>query len=191
MLHNELRGQVTAQVALGRAKPPAAQAPPPVLPALGTNSKFRPWLVIGSLLTAAIYLVIMWKGAPPRQAGAVELSRVIAASARRLDHAYRIEVESNIAGGAKPKRTLDEALRPPKPPLDGASLFVGGSDRFVLQRQTPEGLPFITGCDGKQSWMVPPDGPVRVSSDLQEFNRDVPGHEVSMSLANLNKALNP
>ncbi len=32
-------------------------------------------------------------------------------------------------------------------------------------------------------------GPIRISSDLKRFNRDVPGHEFSMSLCNLSEAL--
>ncbi len=48
---------------------------------------------------------------------------------------------------------------------------------------------FITGCDGMRSWMIPPEGEVRVSRDLNKFNHDVPGHEYSMSLCNLSDAL--
>ncbi len=121
--------------------------------------------------------------------GQTELRRLISANAGPLERRYQIKVESTVIGGANPKdgEALDK--RPPKPPLDDATLLVRGKNEFVLIRRLPNGRSFVTGCNGKTSWMVPPDGDVHVSSDLQRFNRDVPGHEHSMSLCHLDEAL--
>jgi hypothetical protein len=69
--------------------------------------------------------------------------------------------------------------------LHQADLFVEGADRFVLIRIPDPGQVFITGCDGSISWAIAPQGPVRISKDLSQFSRDIPGHEHSIPLANL------
>ncbi len=122
-------------------------------------------------------------------AGQIELRRLISVHAQSSERRYQIKVESTIIGGAIPQ--AGEALdrRPPKPPLNDATLLVRGNNEFVLRRLWPDGRTFVTGSDGKTSWMVPPAGAVRVSNDLQRFNHDVPGHEYSMSLCRLDEAL--
>lgn len=68
-------------------------------------------------------------------------------------------------------------------------LHVRGGGQFVLVRKTADGRPFVTGSNGQTSWAVRPDGPVRFSSDLTRFNRDLPGHEHSMPLSNIHEGL--
>ncbi len=45
-----------------------------------------------------------------------------------------------------------------------ATLYVRGSNQFVLKRPMPNGE-LIVGSNGKQSWFVGPDGPVYISND--------------------------
>lgn len=82
-----------------------------------------------------------------------------------------------------------ERQRPPKPPLSGAIVHVRRGGQFVLSRQTSDGRTFLTGSNGWTSWAVRPDGSVRESTDLNEFNRDVPGHEHSMPLIHIEEGL--
>jgi len=73
--------------------------------------------------------------------------------------------------------------------LEGAKLYVRGTDAFVLMRFLQDGTPFVTGSDGQVGWAIAPNGPVRVSQDKQRFNRDLPGHEHSIPLSNLSQGL--
>ena len=82
-----------------------------------------------------------------------------------------------------------ERPRPPKPPLSGAILHVRRGGQIVLSRQTSDGRTFLTGSNGRTSWAVRPDGSVRENTDLNEFNRDVPGHEHSMPLIHIEEGL--
>ncbi|MFO0943781.1 MAG: hypothetical protein U0930_23850 [Pirellulales bacterium] len=118
-----------------------------------------------------------------------ELRRVIEANSANLLRSFELAVEAISPGDSKQKRVDQRENRPPKPPLDGAVLHVRGKNEFVMIRKTADGLPFVTGSDGKSSWAVRADGPVRVSDDLRRFNRDVPGHEFSVPLYNLHEAL--
>lgn len=82
-----------------------------------------------------------------------------------------------------------EERRPPKPAMDNALLHVRGGHQFVLVRTTATGELFLTGSNGRSSWAIRPDGPVRVSSDRTSFSRDLPGHEQSMALTDTEEAL--
>jgi|694.fasta_scaffold00499_39 hypothetical protein len=145
--------------------------------------------VLFAVATSLLFGIVLWRGGAPAFAAQSELQKVIAAQLLPRDRSYAIEVESSVIGGAKQKSRPASEVRPPKPPLNGARLFVRGKSMFVLMRTLSTGEPFITGCDGQVSWSVPPGGAVRVSPNLQEFSRDVPGHEYSMSLCNLTDAL--
>lgn len=150
---------------------------------------------MGRTTVAAAVLIVglawLWLsiGAPPASAAIRELDRIIGNSMRSRDRTYQIVVEE-ITTDYRGKRPLQpETQRPPKPPLDGATLFVRSGNRFVLIRETPEGLPFVTGCNGKQSWAINTRGPVRVSFDIHRFDHDLPGHETSVPLTNLHEGL--
>ena len=142
-----------------------------------------------ALASTILFVLVLWRGTAPVLAAQAELKKVIAANLLITDRSYTIDAEANQIGGARQRRRSAEDTRPPKPPLNGAKIYVRGKDWFVLERLLPSGDKFITGCDGQSSWAVPPQGAVRVSSNIQEFNRDVPGHEYSMSLCNLTDAL--
>lgn len=145
--------------------------------------------VLFAVATSLLFGVMLWRGGAPAVAAQSELQKVIAAHLLPRDRSYVIEVESSVIGGAKQKSRPANEARPPKPPMDGAKLFVRGKGMFVLMRTLSTGEQFISGCDGNVSWSVSPGGAVRVSHNLQEFSRDVPGHEYSMSLCNLSDAL--
>jgi hypothetical protein len=148
-----------------------------------------PGLRTGWSFAAVLILLIsgfLWFSSTPSSASAVrELARLIE-QVRGHDRTYEITVEQ-IVDSPQPRRSppMAESMRPPKPPLDGAILHVRDRNQFVLIRPTSSGRSFVTGSDGITSWAVRPDGPVKVSSRLDEFNRDVPGHESGIPLTNL------
>lgn len=148
----------------------------------------RTFITLATTCAVLVIGFVLWQTfAVHPAAAATELQRIITASARTADRTYLISVEE-VVPYDRPER-LPEFGRPPKPSIDGAVLYVRGSNQFVLQRKLDNNTLFVTGSNGQVSWAVRPDGPVRVSSDLTEFNRDVPGHEHAMPLSNLHDGL--
>ncbi len=186
LLHDRLRGELLAQAA---AESETASR----LSRGSWPRRLRPLVALaGVLLAMAALVLVLLRGLAetPVSAAVVELNRLIVSSTRPTDRTYQITVEDRTLSQARgPGSEPFDWGRPPKPPLDGAVLHVRGKNQFVLVRMTKEGLPFVTGSNGKTSWAARPDGPVRVSPDLTRFNRDVPGHEHAMPLSNIKEAL--
>lgn len=207
LLHDRLRSEVPALAAMRQANALTIVTPP----TRGWRPRYRSYASnVSVVIMSFVAIVLVWKiaGESPASAAANELSRIIAVNAQRIDRTYRITVENEAPSGrvgnrppeqVSPRRDRSPAgdrgprptneRRPPKPPLNGATLHVRGNGQFVLIRTTSDGLPFITGSNGRTSWAVRPDGPVRFSSDLTRFNRDVPGHEHSVPLLNIQEGL--
>ncbi len=135
--------------------------------------------------------ILLWQtaGVSSVSAAMVELDRIIATTSQPIDRTFSLSVEETAYLPSRTQQPAPDHQRPPKPSIDGAVLHVRGPNQFVLQRKVKEGQFFVTGSNGRTSWAVRPDGPVRVSSDLTRFNRDVPGHEHAMPLANLHDGL--
>ena len=208
LLHDRLRGEHLARDVhdIERALLPVRSSPIDVpvsptsagrhaRPATETSSTgLRRRFATAAVITTAalLFIAVVWRGIgdTPVSAAVVEVNRLIAANLSAPDRTYRIDVEEQAAIS---KRELPddapERSRPAKPPIDRAVLHVRSSGLFVLIRQTADGQPFVTGSNGKISWAVKPDGSVRSSADLTRFHRDVPGHEHSMPLININVGL--
>ena len=190
LLHDRLRNTLST-----------AESPDAILPSLTIESP-RGWLggswLMSSLTrtTAAAAVLILglatlWFSIGTQTASAAirELDRIIVNSMKSKDRTFDIVVEDITTDRRGKRSARPESQRPPKPPLDGASLYVRSGNQFVLIRKTQDGLPFVTGCDGKQSWAINTRGPVRVSPDVHRFDHDLPGHETSVPLTNLNEGL--
>ena len=190
LLHDRLRNTLST-----------AETPDAIHPSLTVESP-RGWLggswLMSSLArtTAATAVLILglatlWFSIGTQTASAAirELDRIIVNSIKSKDRTFDIVVEDITTDRRGKRSARPESQRPPKPPLDGATLHVRSGNQFVLMRKTLESVPFITGSNGQQSWSVNPRGPVKVSDDVNEFNRDLPGHETSVPLTNLNEGL--
>lgn len=203
LLHDRLRAELTSlnhiveDANVDSTLPLATVAKPQLATSsktLAKASRFRSFrFALMSIATALLLAVaVLWKGfgVTPASAATTEINRIIAATTHAPDQTYHIAVEET---GAISSRELSndapERQRPPKPPLTDATLHVRAGGQFVLIRQTNDGRSFITGSNGRSSWAIKPDGSVRVSSDLNEFNRDVPGHEHSMPLIHIEDGL--
>lgn len=184
MLHDQLRNTLIVN------EPNAA-----IVPAVEHQRRYMPvrsYLALSSACLLLLLAAFVWNVfvANPLSAATVELERIISASAQYSDCTYAIAVESVTMDPKHiEQETEPDHTRPPMPPLHGARLHVRGAKQFVLERTTIDGSAFVTGCNGEVSWAVRPDGPVRVSKDLERFNRDVPGHEHSMPLNNIHESL--
>lgn len=189
LLHDRLRSELLTPAQMM----PEARPALPVLAVGRPHRRLRRVAVIaGVAASLVVLLAVLWNGLgdTPASAASVELNRIIAANAKPTDRTYQIVVEQVAPPqprGERPEPPVPG--RPPKPPMDGAMLHVRRGGQFVLVRTTRDGLPFVTGSNGQTSWAVRPDGPVRVSSDLARFNRDVPGHEHAMPLIYMKELL--
>ena len=141
-----------------------------------------------SLICVAIVVFLKSFVDNPAVAAAGELQRLIELNAHTMDRTYQITVEEAVLPRRGRRGPSPEDGRPPKAPMDGATLYVRDCQQFVLSRITSAG-PFLTGSNGIVSWAVRPDGPVRYSKDLNRFNRDLPGHEHEMPLVNIHDGL--
>jgi len=153
------------------------------------SRRLRLFGISAGVMTAFVALTVMLLGTSRTAVSAVtELNRLISAQETGLDKTYSIAVE-DVPSSRRPRRRLAEDGRPPKPPLDGAVLYVRHGNQFVLIRPMPGDQQFITGSNGSTSWAVRPDGPVRVSTDVTRFNRDLPGHEHDIPLMQIEQSL--
>lgn len=161
------------------------------LPLAGTPVLRRSMITFFStaaLMCMAIVLFYKSFGNNAALAAAGELQRLIELNAQPMDRTYQITVEETVLPRRGRRGPSLEDGRPPKAPMDGATLYVRDGQQFVLRRITEAG-PFVTGCNGTFSWAVRPDGPVRYSKDVSRFNRDLPGHEHEMPLVNIHEGL--
>ncbi len=184
LLHDHLRGE---QMAIS-LMPPSQPNQPHAVPAV-PRQPWRSFIISVGVVAAFVTLLLasLEIGKTPAVA-ATELKRLIAAQDTELDRTYRIAVEDVPAPQRKRQPVVDDN-RPPKPPLDGAILHVRKGNQFVLIRQMADVRQFVTGSNGRTSWAVRPDGPVRVSTDLTRFNRDLPGHEHDFPLIEIERGL--
>ena len=143
-----------------------------VSPAQIRSPKARPDRPLVSLAVAAAMLLavgtVVWQAFRPSPASAalVQLQRIVAVSLQSADRTYSITAEDDAA-----------TTEPGKPEIDGARLLVRMPNSYVLVRQYDDGTVFTTGCDGLQSWSIPPLGRVRVSPNVERFR--VPYRESS------------
>ena len=200
-LHDALRNELAAiRVMQASAAEPSATAPSrqcswkSFLPGFSQRSFLRVAVLTALSVLLVVGAVLFDRQNHTASASVTEAFRIMSGSASLSDRTYEIHVEERTVPRRPERRRDDGDRRPPKPSIDNALLHVRGNNQFVLIRQmgrdgAGNNLSFVTGSDGRDSWAVRPDGPVRVSSDLNRFNRDVPGHEHSMPLINVHEGL--
>ena len=185
LLHDRLRGEHLALDALAQSER-AVNDDASFVTGKTTPSRPRTTAIAAALTIATAASFLIWISLTGTNvSAAAELKRIIVASMRGQDRTYRITVEEPPLLDHRKSQKAATDSRPPKPSLDGATLHVRTGNQFVLVRPAPNGQPFVTGSNGKISWAVKPDGSVRASSDLNRFNRDLPGHEQAMPLINI------
>ena len=105
-----------------------------------------------------------------RIASADEVLARIASVARSGDRTYYLRAIGRESPSVDPKRSGR-----PTPTIDGAILYLRGSTSYVLARLDSEGGEVLTGSDGKSAWIIPAEGPVRISRDTGRFSGALPG----------------
>ncbi len=151
---------------------------------------FRRLLRYGIAAAIIISILIVVTQTPSNTATAA-MAQMIAAMEQAGDRTYTIRVEGR-PGERRPPRPdrfdppPDPRDRPAPPPperprqrgeravLDGSTLYLRGTDQFILFRPTPSGRTLINGGDGRTRWMIRPEKPVLVSSDPGAFPIPMP-----------------
>ena len=133
------------------------------------------WLAVPAALVAGVVAAAFFLRAPEATAAAT-LERVARASGVG-DREYRVRVVDHGPDGPV---VVESDAGGRKPGVDGARLWVGGGDRFVLLRSFADGTDFVNGCDGTVGWSVPPTGHVHLSRDTARFRRGIPGESADI-----------
>lgn len=142
---------------------------------LTVEAHVRRWSVAAVMVLAVgIAAWITLRTTPVADAGQV-LAK-LAAAAPLGDRTFRIEAVAETRGAGREERPAPAGRGGrPKPSLDGATLWLRGTDQYVIERQAEDGTTTITGSDGRTSWNVPARGTVRVSGDPARFRGALPG----------------
>jgi hypothetical protein len=125
-----------------------------------------------AVVLVAALLVLQVASSRRTQAAESELDRLIEVSRQAVDRTYRI---LSLNKPQPPGLPPDQDPRRVRPPIDGALLYTRGEDQHVLVRRYANGETFLTGSNGHESWAIPPDGPVQVSSDPTRYRGAAPG----------------
>ncbi len=189
MLHDRLRNEFLLSPETQQAKMSIDSA------TIARSKEFT--LRSGALMATAacialVGFLLLWSNFGESSASAAmrELDRIIEKNVLVSDRTYRISVEDVLESPEQDKnKSKEEDRRPPKVSLDGAIVHVRTGNQFVLIRKDIDGSPVITGSDGQTSWAVRAKGAIRVSKDLNRFNRDLPGHETAIPLTNILEGL--
>ena len=146
----------------------------------------RIYAIAGSLGLAACLLITFVVLRPSTLNAAEALERIIQSAARSFDRAYEIHVLEDYRQRAKPENLSEQQrLAQSNENVDGAMLYVGGTDRYVFVRSLNDGRQRVSGCDGHESWAFRDDGPVHVSEDLTRFRGKLPGQQQSIAFTDL------
>jgi hypothetical protein len=132
----------------------------------------RVWMTsLASLAaTVAIGLFLFWpETAPATALAAVE--RSLQAAAEDVDREYRVQITQ-----------ANSRLVPP------GTLTVRGANRYVYAQPGPVGV-LSVGSNGKEFWLVPPVGPVRVAAEGSFVERMLSERQLSTPILNLTTEL--
>jgi len=177
-----------------------------VLESLGTPDAFiRPrrsawratrWAAAAVVLIGSVIAVL---SLPTPDAAASAVRRLIRATETGGDRVYIIttEMSGDTPGGPVPgappgpKRVGPSVrqLSADVPPPGGAILYARGPSQYVLVRRLDDGRTLITGSDGRESWSVPPDGPVIVNGDPLAFRGPMPGLQTRVPFIDIRAGL--
>lgn len=156
-----------------------------VSPTVPRSRLLRLALPLGLAVGIVVGGLLFLRPAPANASAALE--RLVRASTAATDRQYAIRVVDHGPGGVPDPVPSDVGGR--KPGVDGATLFVRGTAKFVFVRTFADGTVFVNGCDGEIGWSVPPTGHVHLSEDRRRFRRGIPGERDDLPFLSLAEGL--
>ena len=152
----------------------------------GHRLRLRPLALAGGAGLAGCLVIAFVVTRPSTLSAAEALERIIKSATQSVDRAYEIHVLEEYRQRRKPENLTEEQwLTESIENVDGAILYVGGTDRHVFVRSLNDGRQRMSGCDGNESWAFREDGPIHVSDDLTRFRGKVPGQQQSIAFTDL------
>ncbi|MCF7958338.1 MAG: hypothetical protein K9M57_07820 [Phycisphaerae bacterium] len=144
-----------------------------------THSKFycytRPLIryAVAAVLIVSITFIVTQMSTNTAMAA---IDKMMAAINNAVDRTYSIMVEGNRENRQQQSRRNSQGRREQgqRADLDGATLYLRGTNQFVLYRQTSRDRTLINGGDGQTRWMIRPDKTVFTSSDPEAFKIPMP-----------------
>lgn len=128
---------------------------------------------IAALLIISVAVLLMKL---PDNTAVAAINKMITAIDNAGDRTYSITLRENRKNKQQPREQDSQTRQPAgeRAGLDGATLYLRGSDKFVLYQQTPSGKTVISGSDGKTRWHIRPDKPVLISNNPEAFRIPMP-----------------
>ena len=152
----------------------------------GSRLGIRFLALAGSAGLAACLVIAFFVTRPSTLSAAEALDRIIESATQSVERAYEIKVLEEYRQRRKPENLTEQQwLAESNENVNGAILYVGGTDRHVFVRSLTDGRVKKSGCDGTESWAFREDGPVHVSDDLTRFRGKVPGQQQSIAFTDL------
>ncbi|MFP6873460.1 MAG: hypothetical protein VCA55_08105 [Verrucomicrobiales bacterium] len=138
----------------------------------------RFWLGAAASAAAAVLAVFLGLLLTRPLSASAALQQIIDAASDAGDRSYEIQV---MKGNAVREIGGGHQLR-----IDGATLYLRGSDQYVLiQDLDDRGQKRLTGFDGQHSWSMTGRGPARISRDPTRFRGNLPGEQQDATFINL------
>ena len=177
LLHDRLRNRFASADALDATFSEVAR------PRFSTRLRFgkRPVFLSSTAAALVVVVLIVMQAVNSHRTLAAEadLDRLIEASSQTVDRCYRIR---SLNKPQPPGPPPDQDPLRVRPPIDGALLYTRGKDEHVLIRSFADGRAFVTGSNGRESWAVPPEGPVQVSADPTRYRGAAPGEKQNVPI---------
>ncbi len=130
----------------------------------------QPFIRYGIAAMIIIAAAILFTKMPSNTAVAA-IDQIIVAIDQAKDRTYALSFEREDRRQDRPPMPRGKDRRSD---LDGATLYLRGSNQHVLYRSTASGKFLINGSDGVTSWLIRPDKPLLTSSDPQAFPIPIP-----------------
>lgn len=145
----------------------------------GRSFGLRRRILVAATLFLAMGLAWVFVSTGREASASDTLARIVEAL-RSGDRTYILRA---IDGDGRMRRReappAGKTKRPPAP-IEGAIVSLRNPSSFVLVRRDADGREVVSGSDGTTAWIVPAEGPVRVSSDPSRFRGALPGGRLNL-----------
>ena len=142
-------------------------------------SGIRRRVLVAAVMTLAAGLAWVLVSTPREASASDALARIVEAL-RSGDRTYILRAIEGDDRMRRREAPLPAKMKRPPAPIDGAIVSLRGPSSFVLVRRDEAGREVISGSDGIHAWIVPADGPVRVSRDPSRFRGALPGGRLDL-----------
>lgn len=143
------------------------------------SSSFRRRILVAASLLLAMGLASIFVSTDRTASASDALARIVE-TLRSGDRTYVLRAIEGDGRMRRREAPLPAQTKRPPAPIDGAVVSLRGASSYVLVRRDADGREVVSGSDGVTAWIVPTEGPVRVSSDPSRFRGALPGGRLDL-----------